>query len=222
VEQEFQRALGRRVELACGGYLVIDQAEAMTVVDVNTGSFVGRETLEATLLQANLEAAEALAHQLRLRNLGGIIVVDFIDMGPAENRRRLESALESALRRDPVPTTMLGMTELGLVQITRKRTGQSLAQSQCEHCPLCEGSGVVKSARTVCYDILREIMRMCRGSASGDELQLLAAPLVVEQMQCEESASLAQVEAGAGVKIHLRAEPSFSREHFDIQLLQTP
>ncbi len=215
VEEEIQRALARRVELDCGGYLVIEQTEAMATVDVNSGSFVGRHDADATILRTNLEAARALARQLRLRNLGGIIMVDFIDMSDREHRRQLQQALQQALQADPGRATFNGMSELGLVALTRKRSGESLQHILCVDCPVCQGSGALKSVHTVCCEIFREVGRAAaRCDAAG--LVVLASPLVVNLLQDEESASLAELEIASGKTIRLRAEPLYTQEHFDI------
>ena len=161
-EVAVREALERRVELDCGGFLVIDQTESMTTIDVNTGSFVGGADPVETVLQTNLEAATMVARQLRLRNLGGIIVIDFIDMSGREQRRQLESALRESLQRDPSPTTFSGMSDLGLAIVSRKLTGKNLLQTLGEECPRCLGRGAIKSARTICYDIAREVNRVAR------------------------------------------------------------
>jgi len=218
VEDEIQWALQRRVELKSGGYLVIDQTEAMTAVDVNTGSFVGKRNQAETILKTNLEAATALARQLRVRNLGGIIVVDFIDMEDAEHRRQVHRTLEKLMQRDPARNQIAGMSELGLVEMTRKRTRESLERILCEGCPLCQGRGVVKTAETVCYEIFREIMRDTRAYDNAT-LMVLAAQGVVDRLLDEESAHLANLEEFIGKTISLRAESGYSPEHFDIILL---
>jgi ribonuclease G len=218
IEQEIQRALSRKVELKSGGYLVIDQTEAMTTIDVNTGSFVGRRNLEETIFKTNLEAATMLARQLRLRNLGGIIIVDFIDMRDEEHQRQVHRALEKAMQRDPVRNTITGVSELGLVQMTRKRTRESLEHTLCEDCQVCQGRGVLKSAQTVCYEIFREIIRDARAYDNAN-LMVLAAQSVVDLLLDEESASVADVEGFIGKTLSLRVEPGYSQEHFDIILL---
>ncbi|MDH4039231.1 MAG: Rne/Rng family ribonuclease [Gammaproteobacteria bacterium] len=215
VEEEIQRALGPRVELASGGHLVIEQTEAMTTIDVNTGAFVGRRDAEETVYRTNLEAASTLARQLRLRNLGGIIMVDFIDMAEAGHRRQLQDALRQALQADPVRTTFNGMSELGLVALTRKRNGESLQHILCVDCPVCSGSGALKSVRTVSCEIFRQVSRAAV-RCEATELVVLAAPQVVNLLQGEESASLAELERTSGKTIRLRAEPLYSQEHFDI------
>ncbi|MCP4212499.1 MAG: ribonuclease G [Halieaceae bacterium] len=218
VEEAMQRALDRREDLKSGGYLMIDQTEAMTTIDVNTGSFVGKRNQAETVLKTNLEAASALARQLRVRNLGGIVIIDFIDMESAEHQRQVVRALEKALSRDPVRNQVTGMSALGLVEMTRKRTRESLAHTLCETCPACHGRGARKTAETVCYDIFREIMRNASAYESG-ALKVLAAQSVVDRLQDEESAYFAELEEYVGMTISVRAEPGYSQENFEIILL---
>lgn len=218
VEEEIQRALARKVDLKSGGYLIIDQTEAMTTIDVNTGSFVGRRNLEETIFKTNLEAATALARQLRLRNLGGIIIVDFIDMQDAEHRRQVHRALEKAMQRDPARNKITGVSDLGLVEMTRKRTRESLEHILCEDCPVCQGRGVLKTAETVCYEIFREILRDAR-AYDNDNLAVLAGQSVVDRLLDEESANVADLEEFSGKTISFRVEPNYSQEQFDIVLL---
>ncbi len=218
VEDDMQRALGRQVDLKSGGYLIIDQTEAMTTIDVNTGSFVGRRNQAETILKTNLEAATTLARQLRMRNLGGIIIVDFIDMEDTEHRRQVHRALEKAMANDPARNQITGVSDLGLVEMTRKRTRESLERMLCEECPVCDGRGVLKTAETVCYEIFREIMRDAR-AYENDALMVLAAQAVVDRLLDEESANLADLEEFVGKTISFRAEPSYSQEQFDIILL---
>ena len=218
IEEDIQRALGRKVALKSGGYLVMDQTEAMTTIDVNTGSFVGRRNHEETVFKTNLEAATTLARQLRLRNLGGIIIVDFIDMRDAEHRRQVHRTLEKAMARDPARNKITGVSELGLVEMTRKRTRESLEQLLCEACPVCDGRGVLKTAETVCYEIFREIMRDAR-AYENDNLLVLAGQSVVDRLLDEESANVADLEAFIGKTISFRVEPEYSQEQFDIVLL---
>lgn len=215
VEDDIQRALQRVVTLKSGGHLVIDQTEAMTTIDVNTGSFVGRHKQEDTLFQTNLEAASALARQLRLRNLGGIIIVDFIDMRDAEHRRQVHRALEKAMARDPARNKITGVSELGLVEMTRKRTRESLERILCEACPSCAGRGVLKTVETVCYEIFREILRAARACESG-ELRVLACPAVIEGLMDGESFKAGELKSFTAPTISFRAEPDYGREHFDI------
>jgi ribonuclease G len=218
VEDDIRRALERRVELKSGGYLVIDQTEAMTTVDVNTGSFVGRRNQAETIFKTNLEAATALGRQLRMRNLGGIIIVDFIDMQDAEHRRQVHRTLEKVLQSDPARYQITGVSQLGLVEMTRKRTRESLEHVLCEECPACQGRGMVKTAETVCYEIFREIMRDAR-DYDNEALMVLAAQPVVDRLLDEESAHLADLAEFIGKAISLRAEPLYRQEQFDIVLL---
>jgi ribonuclease G len=218
VEDEIQRALGRKVDLKSGGYLIIDQTEAMTTIDVNTGSFVGRRNQAETILKTNLEAVGALTRQLRVRNLGGIIIIDFIDMTELEHRRQVQRSLEKAMQRDPARNQVTGVSELGLVEMTRKRTRESLERMLCEDCPVCDGRGVLKTAETVCYEIFREIIRDAR-AYDNDRLMVLASQAVVDRLLDEESSNLADLEEFVGKTISFRAEPTYSQEHFDIILL---
>jgi ribonuclease G len=218
VEAEIERALSRRVELKSGGTLVIDQTEALTTIDVNTGGFVGSRSLDETIFKTNLEAAQAIARQLRLRNLGGIIVVDFIDMQAEEHRAAVLEELKRALARDRTRTTVNGFSTLGLVEMTRKRTRESLAHVLCEPCPTCDGRGAVKTAPTVCYEILREILREAR-AFPAKEFRVLASQPVVELFQEEESGSLAMLSEFIGKPISTQVESSYTQEQFDIVLL---
>ena len=190
IEEEIARALARRVDLKSGGYLIIDQTEALTTVDVNTGGFVGARNFDDTIFKTNLEAAQAIARQLRLRNLGGIIVADFIDMARADHRDAVLAEFKKQLARDRVKTMAGGFSQLGLVEMTRKRTRESLAHMLCEPCPVCEGKGIVKTARSVVYDIFREILREAR-QFNPQEFRIVAAPKVIELFLDEESQHLA-------------------------------
>ena len=218
VEDEIERALSRRVDLKSGGYLIIDQTEAMTTIDVNTGGFVGSRNFDDTVFKTNLEAAQAIARQLRLRNLGGIIIVDFIDMHSDEHRAAVLDELRRALARDRTRMTVSGFTALGLVEMTRKRTRESLAHVLCEPCPVCEGRGEVKTARTVCYDILREILREAR-AFHAKEFRVLAAQRVVDLLLDEESASLAMLSDFIGKPVSVQVETSYPQEQYDIVLM---
>lgn len=218
VEDEIQKALGRKVQLKSGGYLVVDQTEAMTTIDVNTGAFVGHKNLEETIFKTNLEAATAIVRQLRLRNLGGIIIIDFIDMEDPEHQRQVLRLLEKNLERDHAKTKLTGVTELGLVQMTRKRTRESLEQVMCEPCPTCEARGTLKTAETVCYEIFREILREERAYGSSTYL-VLAAQTVVDRLLDEESASVADLELFINKTIKFQVETLYSQEQFDIVLL---
>ena len=216
VEDEIERALGRRVDLKSGGYLIIDQTEAMTTVDVNTGGYVGVRNFDDTIF--NLEASLVIARQLRLRNLGGIIIVDFIDMDNEEHRNAVLAELNKALSRDRTKMTVSGFTALGLVEMTRKRTRESLAHVLCEPCATCAGRGEVKTARTVCYEVLREILRESR-QFSAREFRVLAAPAVINFLHDEESQSLAMLEDFIGKPVSMQAETSYAQEQFDIVLM---
>ncbi len=218
IEEELTRALARRVDLKSGGYLIIDQTEALTTVDVNTGGFVGARNFEDTIFKTNLEAAGAMARQLRLRNLGGIIVADFIDMLREDHQQAVLAELRKQLARDRTRTTVSGFTQLGLVEMTRKRTRESLAHMLCEPCPTCQGRGQVKTARSVCYDILREILREAR-QFSPKEFRVVASATVIEMLLDEESVHLAGLSEFIGKKISLSAEPTMNPEQYDIVLL---
>ena len=218
VEDEIQRALSRRVDLKSGGYLIIDQTEAMTTVDVNTGAFVGLRNFDETVFKTNLEAAHAIARQLRLRNLGGIIIVDFIDMDNTEHRSAVLEEFNKALSRDHTRLSVSGFTSLGLVEMTRKRTRESLAHILCEPCPTCSGRGEVKTSRTVAFEVLREVLREAR-QFNAREFRILAAPCVIDLFLEEESQNLAMLSDFIGKPISLHAESSYSQEQFDIVLL---
>jgi ribonuclease G len=218
IEDEIVRALARKVELKSGGTLVIDQTEAMTTIDVNTGGFVGARNFEDTVFKTNLEAAGAIARQLRLRNLGGMVIVDFIDMAREEHQQAVLAEFRKQLARDRTRTTVSGFSALGLVELTRKRTRESLAHMLCEPCPTCEGRGQVKTARSVCYDILREILREAR-QFNPKEFRIVATAAVVEMFLDEESVHLAGLSEFIGKPISLSTEPSMNPEQYDIVLL---
>jgi len=215
VEDEISRALEKKVPLKSGGYLVIDQTEAMTTIDINTGAFVGKRNLEETIFKTNLEATATIARQLRLRNLGGIIIIDFIDMQDPEHRRQVLRALEKALSRDRAKTAVVSVSELGLVEMTRKRTSESLGQLLCEACPVCDGKGSLKSAETVCYEILRELLREAR-TFECEGFLVLAAPVVIDRLLDEDSAYVADLEGFVGRTIQFRVESMNSRDQYDI------
>jgi ribonuclease G len=218
VETEIEKALSRRVELKSGGYLIIDQTEAMTTIDVNTGGFVGSRNFDDTIFKTNLEAAQAIARQLRLRNLGGIIIVDFIDMQSEEHRAAVLEEFRRALARDRTRMSVNGFTALGLVEMTRKRTRESLAHVLCQPCPTCDGRGAVKTAHTVCYEILREILREAR-AFNAREYRVLASQAVIDLFHEEESASVAMLSDFIGKPISMQVETSYSQEQFDIVLM---
>jgi ribonuclease G len=218
VEDEIQKALARRVELKSGGYLIVDQTEAMTTIDVNTGGFVGARNFDDTIFKTNLEAAQAIARQLRLRNLGGIIILDFIDMENAEHKEAVLAELNKALARDHTRITVNGFTQLGLVEMTRKRTRESLAHILCETCPTCGGRGEVKTAQTVAYEILRELLREAR-QFNAREYRILGSPAVIDLFLDEESQALALLSDFIGKPVSLHPEASYTQEQFDIVLL---
>jgi ribonuclease G len=218
VEPEIEKALSRRVDLKSGGTLFIDQTEALTTIDVNTGGFVGSRNFDDTVFKTNLEAAQAIARQLRLRNLGGIIITDFIDMQSEEHRGAVLAELKKALSRDRTRMTVNGFTQLGLVEMTRKRTRESLAHVLCEPCPTCGGRGEVKTARTVCYEILREILREAR-AFDAREFRVLGAQGVIDLLQEEESGSIAMLSDFIGKPISLQVESGYMQEQYDIVLM---
>ncbi|MDF2940770.1 MAG: ribonuclease, Rne/Rng family [Gammaproteobacteria bacterium] len=219
VESELQKALKRKVPLKSGGYLVIDQTEAMTTIDVNTGAYVGNLNLEETIFKTNLEAVQVIGRQLRLRNLGGIIILDFIDMTEEDHKQQLLSALEKVLARDHAKTSISSLSELGLVQMTRKRTQESLAQQLCEICPECEGRGSVKTAQTISYEIFREIVRESKFYDTAQGFLILASDAIIDWMMDEESQALGELETSLGRPIRLKVEPSYIREQYDIVLI---
>ncbi|OUS31727.1 ribonuclease E/G [Gammaproteobacteria bacterium 45_16_T64] len=218
VEQEIQKALSREVQLKSGGYLVVDQTEAMTTVDVNTGAFVGHRNLEETIFKTNLEAAQAIARQLRLRNLGGIIIIDFIDMEDAEHRRQVLRIFEKVLERDRAKTKVTQVSELGLVEMTRKRTRESLQRTLCEDCSTCNGRGFIKTAETACFEIFREILRQHR-AYDAESYLVIASQDVVDRLLDEESANVADVEEFIGKTIRYQVEALYCQEQFDVVLV---
>ena len=218
VEDEIQRALDKQVPLKSGGYLVIDQTEAMTTVDINTGSFLGQRNLEETVYRTNLEAAQSVARQLRLRNLGGIIIIDFIDMTDAEHKRQVLRQLEKALARDHAKTTVYDFSPLGLVEMTRKRTTESLERQLSEPCHECSGRGMLKTPETVTYEIFREIVRQVR-QFDAARLLVIASPKVVTRITDEESAAVAELEEFIGKSIRFQPDDQYAQEQFDVVLL---
>ncbi|MGE4531087.1 MAG: ribonuclease G [Acidithiobacillus sp.] len=218
VEDEIERALQSRVTLKSGAYLIIDQTEALTTVDVNTGGFVGRRNQEDTIFKTNLEAAAAIARQMRLRNIGGMIIIDFIDMNDDEHKRRVQRALEKAIQNDRTRCNITQISALGLVEMTRKRTRESLRQTLCEPCSFCHGRGFLKTAETICYEILREIVRESR-AYPAERFVVLASQLVMEKLLDEESTSLAALEEFIGRPIKVQAEATYTQEQYDIILM---
>jgi ribonuclease G len=218
VEDEIQKSLERKVPLKSGGHLIFDQTESMTTIDVNTGAYVGQRSLEETIFRTNLEAAVAIARQLRLRNLGGIIIIDFIDMEEEEHRRQVLQALEKALASDHAKNHISSVSPLGLVEMTRKRTRESLEHMLCSPCPTCEGRGFVKTTETVCYEIFREILRQSR-QFQFQELMVLAHQDVIERLLDEESAALAELEVHTGKPIRLQTEALYQQDQYDVVLM---
>lgn len=218
VEDEIQKALSRKVQLKSGGYVIIDQTEAMTTIDINTGAFVGHRNLEETIFKTNLEAARSISRQLRLRNLGGIIIIDFIDMDDPEHKRQVHRMLEKMLERDHAKTKITGVSELGLVEMTRKRTTESLGQVLCEPCPICDGRGFLKTSETVCFEVFREILRVNRAYEAESYL-VMASQSVVDRLLDEESDNVADLETFIGKSIKFQVEPFYSQEQYDVVLL---
>ena len=217
VDTEINKALGRRVDLKSGGYLMIDQTESITTIDVNTGSYVGARNLDDTVFKTNLEATQAIARQLRLRNLGGIIIIDFIDMLSKDHQESVLYELKRSLQRDHARTSLSDFSSLGLVEMTRKRIRESLAHITCEPCATCQGKGEIKTAQTICYEILREIVREHR-QFNPREFRIVAAPDVIDLFLEEENQFLAQLGDFIGKPIKLQAEGSFRQEQYDIVL----
>jgi len=215
VEDDIDRALTRKVDLKSGGHLVIDQTEAMTTIDVNTGAFTGHRNLDETILKTNLEATQAIARQLRLRNLGGIVILDFIDMKGEDHRAQVLRSLEKELKRDSARTQVYPFSALGLVEMTRKRTRESLGHILCEPCPSCEGRGSVKTVETVCHEIAREVQRAAR-QFEAKAFLVLAAPQVVQRLMEDQPLGLAELEAQLNRPIRLQAEHAYQRESYDV------
>ncbi len=218
VEEELERALSRKVELKSGGYLIFDQTEAMSTIDVNTGGYVGHRNLEETIFKTNLEAVATIVRQLRLRNLGGIIIIDFIDMVDPEHRRQVLRMLEKTLERDHAKSKVTGVSELGLVELTRKRTRESLEQILTDTCPACGGRGRMKTAQTVCYEVFREIMREER-AYDNRSYMVLASQAVVDRLLDEESAAVADLEEFIGKPLKFQVESLYQTDQFDVVLL---
>lgn len=218
IEEEIQNGLQKRVDLKSGGYLVIDQTEAMTTIDVNTGAFVGHKNLEETIYRTNLEATQAIARQLRLRNLGGIIILDLIDMVELDHREHVYSSLKKELARDRVKTTIAEISALGLIEMTRKRTRESLERTLCEPCPICSGRGTIKTSETVTYEIFREITRMAK-SFDASKYRVIAAESVVSYILDEASGSVAELELFIEKTIRFQVESSYTAEQYDVVIL---
>lgn len=217
VEDEINKALGRKVKLKSGGDLIIDQTEAMTTIDVNTGAYLGSRNHAETIFKTNLEAATAIARQLRVRNLGGIIILDFIDMLDVEHQRQVERTLRKALEKDHAKTSISEFSQFGLIEMTRKRTRESLGQILSNHCPVCEGKGMLKSPETVCYEIFREILRVAK-AYENDVLLVMASQMVVDRLLDEESDTLAELQELVSKTVKFEVEPMYTQEQFDVVL----
>ena len=217
VEEEIRSALDKKVLLKSGGHFIIDQTEAMTTIDVNTGAYVGKRNQEETLFKTNLEAAQSIAHQVRLRNIGGIIIIDFIDMENKKHKKQVLAALEDALGKDRVKTNITDMSPLGLVEVTRKRTRESLERTLCESCPVCDGKGSVKTVQTVCYQIFREILREDR-SFKAQGYSLIASQQVIDMLLDEEATSLADLQEFINKPINLQVDMHYKQEVYEIIL----
>ena len=216
IEGEIEKALSRRVELKSGGYLIFDQNEAMSTIDVNTGAYVGKRDFGDTVFKTNLEAARVIARQLRLRNLGGIIIIDFIDMEKDAHRAAVLAELQKAVSTDRVHITMSNFSELGLIEMTRKRTRDSLAHILCEPCPLCAGRGEIKTARTVCYEILREVLREWRQYPGIKEFSIIASQTVIDLFLEDEANALNLLQDFIACPVSLQVENCYSPEQYDI------
>ncbi len=216
IDDEIQRALARQVGLKSGGYLIIDQTEAMTTIDINTGAFVGHQNLEETIFKTNMEASQAIARQLRLRNLGGIIIIDYIDMEQDEHKRQVLKTLEKYLAKDHAKTQVCEVSPLGLVEMTRKRTRESLEHVLCETCLICHGRGSHKTTETVCYEIFREILSTARLYDEVQQLLVMANQDVIDRLLDEEAASLAELETFINIPVKLQVETYFTQETYDV------
>ncbi len=217
IELDISRALGRKVWLKSGGYIVIDQTEAMTVIDVNTGKFVGKESLEDTILKTNLEAVKEIAYQIRFRNLGGIIIIDFIDMEKLENRDKVSNAFVDVMKRDKAKSTIYNLSELGIVQMTRKRVRESLGRVLCEQCPYCEGKGFIKSSRTIAYEIFRKLKKM--NLPGGSVAMIKANPSVAELLTDDERQGIEEIEHACAIKLIIKDDYKLHQENYEITTL---
>ncbi len=217
IELDISRALGRKVWLKSGGYIVIDQTEAMTVIDVNTGKFVGKESLEETILKTNIEAVKEIAYQIRLRNIGGIIIIDFIDMERQESREKVFKAFTDIMKKDRAKSTIYNLSELGIVQMTRKRVRDSLGRVLCDHCPYCEGRGIIKSTRTITYEIFRKLKKM--GPHRDATIIINANPAVAELLSDDERTGVEEIEKTFDIKIIVKEDQNIHQENYKILVL---
>jgi ribonuclease G len=218
VEIEISRALGRKVWLKSGGYIILDQTEALTTIDVNTGRYVGKRSLEDTILKTNLEAVREIAYQLRLRNIGGILILDFIDMEREDNRRKVYAALQEALAGDKAKTTISHISPIGLIEMTRKRIRESLGRTLCDTCPYCEGRGYVKSSRTICYEVFRELRRAFTNAEEKKALVTVNS-VVADMMYDEERQGVEELEREFQKKIVIKADPNLHQEQYEVVMV---
>lgn len=216
IEIEIAKLLHKKIWLKSGGYIVLDYTEALTVIDVNTGRYLGKKDLEDTILRTNLEAVKEIAYQIRLRNIGGIIIIDFIDMERKESRETVFQALIDALKKDRIKTFAYPISELGLVQITRKRTRHNIVNLLTEICPTCEGSGYIKSRYTVCYEVLRELRSHC-SKEGGKRINVYLSPEVASLLYEEEKNSIEFIENTYNTKVNIIANPEFSVDSFQVE-----
>lgn len=218
IEIEVDKALGKKVWLKSGGYIIIDETEALVSIDVNTGRYVGKKNLEETIIKTNLEAVKEIAYQLRLRNLGGIIIIDFIDMQKEDNRDKVFRALEHEISKDRIKTNILKISELGLVQMTRKRVRESLSKSLCQPCEYCDGRGMVKSATTICFEILRKISKEL-GKVSGRKVMVSVNPVIADKLYEEESKAIEELERIHRKKLVIKTDFDSHLEEYDIMVI---
>ena len=216
IEIDINRALGRTIWLKSGGNITIDQTEALVAIDVNTGKYVGRSDPEDTILKTNLEAVKETVYQLRLRNIGGIIIVDFIDMAKEESKEMVSNALKQALKSDRSRTRILKISELGLVEMTRKRVRESLAQTLCDPCDYCDGKGYIKSTSTVCYEIIREIKRRGTDNITKNKIDIEMHPTLYNMLFEEESSFLEEIEKQSNIEIKFQVNPKLHREKYNV------
>jgi ribonuclease G len=219
IEIEIERALGRKIWLKSGGYIIIEQTEALTAIDVNTGKFVGKKNPEETILKTNLEAVKEIVYQLRLRNIGGIIIIDFIDMEKEDSKEKVFHALEQSLKSDRSRTKIIEISEFGLVEMTRKRVRDSLSRTLCQTCPYCEGRGGIKSPTTVCYEIFREVQRVINASPAKKKVLINVPPVVADMLSDEESQYIDNLESALNIKIIIKADFDMHQEQYEITAL---
>jgi len=214
IEMEISKALDRKVWLKSGGYITIEQTEALTSIDVNTGRYVGQRNFDETILKTNLEAVKEIVYQLRLRNIGGIIIIDFIDMERRADQEKVFGALDNALKTDKMKTTILKISELGLVEMTRKRVRDNLTRTLCESCPYCEGRGFIKSKVSVCFEVFRELRKEAR-RLKGQNLVVFVHPDVAELLYDTERAGIEEIERDFEIKVTVKADPNFHQEQYE-------